>query len=441
MRTCPQCAAALPSDAAWCTLCYLPIAAQEPVLAGVGASTGTASAPNDLSAFPPPPGWPPPLLPPPLGAPLMPSAALLGNDRSGRLLGRRAAIMVALAIGLGGLVQLIALALSHISGIEPSTLLRYDLVLTLGLYAGVAAMVVSQITPSVRLWWGDGPGATRIAIGAGIGGVLSGTLLLLVSAGAGHLDPDPRIVMMMSEGDVAHVVLTAFISCLAAPLVEETLFRGLLLESLRPRGRRYALVVSAFAFAAWHLMPAALIYYTAMGFVLGRIYLKRGLAASIAAHVAFNGVLVVAAIAVVLGPSHTFTVNGLTLRAPSGWSQHTTSNPLLGLPERLDGPSGSMLEVVAGPDGEIIQPAVLAEDLREDRLPFSTDVVVDRSTVRELTLPVGVADEVDVSYDGYDGELVFVPESTRTYGLLFMGGGSEKATSDFSSILDSIHRQ
>lgn len=350
-------------------------------------------------------------------------------------------MMVALAIGLGGIVQLIALGLTHINGIEPSTLLRYDIVLTLGLYAGVAAMVVSQITPSVRLWWGEGPLGIRVAIGAGVGAVLSGTLLFLVSAGAGHLDPDPRIVTMMSEGDVAHIVLTAFISCLAAPLVEETLFRGLLLESLRPRGARYALVVSAFAFAAWHLMPAALIYYTAMGFVLGRIYLKRGLAASISAHVAFNGVLVIAALAVVLGPSHTFTVNGLTLRAPSGWSQHATSNPFLGVPDRLDGPAGSMIEVVAGPEGELVEPTVLADELRADRLPFNTDVVVDRSTVREITLPVGVADEVDVSYDGYDGDLVFVPGSTRTFGLLFMGGGSEKAKADFTSILDSIHRQ
>src|SRR6202012_999536 len=101
-----------------------------------------------------------------------------------------------------------------------------------------------------------------LVCGLAWGGGISGTLLTLVSLVAGHLEPDPRIVLLMSDGDATHIVITLLIACLAAPLVEETLFRGLLLESLRARGASTALVLSALAFAIWHFMPGALIYYT-----------------------------------------------------------------------------------------------------------------------------------------------------------------------------------
>src|SRR5581483_4853561 len=71
----------------------------------------------------------------------------------GGMLGRRALALVALSIALGGVLQLAALWLAH-REIEPEALIRYDIVLTLGLYAVVGVLVVSQITPSVRLRWG-----------------------------------------------------------------------------------------------------------------------------------------------------------------------------------------------------------------------------------------------------------------------------------------------
>jgi membrane protease YdiL (CAAX protease family) len=177
-------------------------------------------------------------------------------------------------------------------------------------------MVVMQITPNVRLRWGGGSLPVRLATGVALGAGLSLVLLGLVSAAAGHLSPDPRIVLLMSEGDPTHIVLMVLITCIAAPLVEETLFRGLLLEALRPRGRGLAIVGSALAFAIWHFIPSALIYYGVLGAGLAAIYLWRGLAASMAAHAGFNGVLTVAAIVVVLGPAHPVAFGGVSFTAP-----------------------------------------------------------------------------------------------------------------------------
>jgi membrane protease YdiL (CAAX protease family) len=356
----------------------------------------------------------------------------------GRLLDRRAAALVAIAICLGAVVQLIALALSHRHSIEPDALIRYDLVLTLGLYAAVAVMIVSQITPSVRLRWGVGPLVQRVGIGVLVGAGLSGILLAMVSASAGHLRPDPRIVLLMSEGDATHILLTVLIACAAAPVIEETLFRGLLLESLRPIDTGVALVVSAMAFAVWHLTPAALVYYTAMGAVLGWLYIKRGLAASMAAHVGFNGVLTIAAIFVVLGPAHTVKLDGVSFQAPSGWSvQSSVTASNFGAAAVLRGPDDAIVEVIEGPVGQQFDPDAAAARLQSESLPFQSELSLNHSTIREETLPVGRAIEADVTVEGRSGKVVLISAANRPFAVVFLDAGSAKASSDFTKILNS----
>lgn len=411
---------------------------------GVTALDASAPPPVDVPvqtgfAFPPPagppiaphPGWAPPVPPPPVPPP--PS----GSD--GRLLDRRAGILVAIAIGLGAVMQGIGSLLGNRSSIEPATLIRYDLVLTLGLYAVVAVMIVSQITPSVSLRWGTGRLVSRAAIGVAVGAGLSGVLLWLISAGSGHLRPDPRIVLLMSEGDATHIVITVLITCLAAPLIEETLFRGLLLESIRPRGTAPALLLSAFAFAIWHLNSAALIYYSAMGAVLGGLYIKRGLAASIAAHVGFNGVLTVAAIAVVLGPSHVVDVDGVAMTAPSGWSVVTNATvESFGIDAALRGPDDAIVEVIGGPYGRPFSADTEAAQLQAAGL-LPSEFNVDVSSVREMTLPVGQAVEADVTIEGQPGSVVTFASDDRSVAVVFLNAGSSKAKSDFTRMLESIH--
>jgi membrane protease YdiL (CAAX protease family) len=356
------------------------------------------------------------------------------------LLDRRAAILVTIAIGFGGILQLVALALSHVKSIEPDTLIRYDIVLTLGLYAAVAALIVSQVTPSIRLRWGDGPLAVRVGIGAGVGIGFSLLLLAIVSGAAGHLQPDPRIVLLMSAGDPTHIIITAFISCVAAPLVEETLFRGLLLESLRPRGAQMAVLLSAVAFAAWHFMPAALVYYAALGAALGGLYLKRGLACSIAAHAGFNGVLTIAAIMVVLGPSHVIQVGGLDMTAPSGWSVHTPQQPEFSNSETvLIGPSDAQLAVVSEPNVSGATADSIAARLRSGVLAVPAELQVDPASVREVMEPVGELVEESASIEGHDGTLAMLAVGGQAYQFVFIGAGSAKAQQGFDQMLKSLH--
>jgi hypothetical protein len=261
----------------------------------------------------------------------------------------------------------------------------------------------------------------------------------MVSGSAGHLRPDPRIVLLMSEGDVTHILVTVLISCAAAPLIEETLFRGLLLESLRPRDTAVALIVSAMAFAVWHLTPAALVYYTAMGAVLGWLYLKKGLAASMAAHVGFNGVLTVAAIFVVLGPAHTVNLDGVSFKAPSGWSvESSVTAENIGAAAVVRGPDDALVEVIEGPVGEQFDPDATASRLQSEALPFQSQLSLNRATVREESLPIGRAVEADVSVDGRSGSVVLFPAADRPFAVVFLDAGSERAMADFPKILDSL---
>jgi membrane protease YdiL (CAAX protease family) len=374
----------------------------------------------------------------PLPAP--PAPGPVDRDGDGRLLDRRAAAIVVIAIALGGAMQLVALGLAHVSSIESSTLIRYDIVLTIGLYAVVAALLVSQITPSVRLRWGDGALAVRVGIGLGWGVAISLLLLSLVSAAAGHLQTDPRVVLMMSEGDPTHIGVAIFLTCIAAPLVEETLFRGLLLESLRPRGTRVAIGASAAAFAVWHLMPTSLVYYAALGAALGTLYVKRGLACSIAAHVGFNGVLTIAAMFIVLGPSHVVTVGELSVRIPGGWSSvRAPSGPLPGRVRMLTGPSGAQLEIVQGSAAPAaLSAAVVAQRLNDDSLSLPPGLMFNNTTVTQQSVPAGEVVDVPFTTAGLAGTVALIVVDGRSYELVFISGGSVRAAHDFTNLVGSL---
>jgi membrane protease YdiL (CAAX protease family) len=321
-------------------------------------------------------------------------------------------------------------------------LIRYDLVLTLGLYAVVAVLIVSQISPAVRLRWGDGPLASRVGFGAAIGVGISLVLLTLVSAASGHLQSDPRVVLLMSEGDPAHILVVVLIACVAAPLVEETLFRGLLLESLRPRGVSIAVLLSAAAFAVWHLMPASLVYYTALGAALGGLYLKRGLACSVAAHVGFNGVLTIAAIVMVVGPSHTVHVGNLSVSVPSGWHVENSASDSVGTTEvsgvSLTGPSAAQLEIISGPPIPAVSGDALASILRAGTLPLPPDVKVDPGSVEEIPTSAGQAVEVSLTSVGQPAKLALLAANGHSYELILVAEGSQKANADFTTRVRSM---
>lgn len=63
---------------------------------------------------------------------------------------------------------------------------------------------------------------------------------------------------------------------LIAPVMEELIFRKLLLDRLRPFGDRCAICVSALAFGLFHMNLYQFFYATALGLVLGGVALKTG---------------------------------------------------------------------------------------------------------------------------------------------------------------------
>jgi membrane protease YdiL (CAAX protease family) len=401
---------------------------------GLAPAAGNPSMPPSATVLPPAPGtWVPTH---PGGQPVYTAE---DARLDGRLLDRRALRLVAIAIGLGGVMQVAGLWIGKDTHLEPSILIAIDIVMTLAFYGVVGGMVVFQITPSIRLRWGDGSLVVRLLTGLVLGAALSGVLLALVSAAVGHLSPDPRFLVLMSEGDATHIGLVVLLTCVAAPLVEETLFRGLLLESLRPRGKGLAIVVSALAFAVWHFIPAALVYYGFMGAGFAAIYLKRGLATSMAAHAGFNGVLTIAAITIVLAPAHLVGVGSLTFTAPGGWSTVGASTAQPGSPLLdLRGPSSAEVAVVALPTTTAVTADDIAQRLQDGSDQLAATLGGPVSNVREVSTPVAMAVEVDIDLQSHHGDAVLLPADGQVYELIFLNAGSVKATEDFSRMLDSL---
>lgn len=393
----------MPSAAQWCGLCFTGMG---------GAAVLTAPAPV-------------------VAVPAAPPVA----TSDGRMLGGRALLLVCIAIAVGAVGMGVSWALGRDEQLEPETYIRYAIVLTVAVYAVVGALVVTQLAPAVRLRWSRGVPATGILVGAAVGGGLGALLLAGVSAQAGHLSPDPRVLLMMSEGDAPHILVTILLTCVCAPLVEEVLFRGLLLESLRDRRAGVAIAVSGLAFAVWHLNPAALRYYALMGALLGWLYIKRGLVCSMAGHAAFNGVLTVAALAIVLSPGTTVAAGDISLVTPGGWSvMHRSGSGM-----ELQGPSGSALLVVAMPSASAPSAATVVQRLRAGALGAALPgLVVHTESTRELRLPAGDAVEVDLEADGHSGTMVFLPLTGRTVNMVFLSGGSRTAEADFPKLVDSL---
>jgi membrane protease YdiL (CAAX protease family) len=350
--------------------------------------------------------------------------------------------LTALAIGIGAVGMAIAWLLGQDESLEPASYIRYAIVLTLGVYAVVGVLLVTRIAPGVRLRWQAGNPAGAVLFGALIGGGLGAMMLAAVSSAAGHLSPDPRMVTMMSEGDLPHIAAAVLIGCVCAPLVEEVLFRGVLLESLRSRGTAAAVWLSAIGFSIWHLSPSSLRYYALMGALLGFLYVRRGLLCSMAAHVAFNGVLTVAAMAVVLAPSQVLSAGNLSVSAPGGWQQATEAD-LGGLAVPgllLKGPGGAMLAVLEAPaDVGNPSPEVIADRLRSGLLDVGfPGLQVHDEGIRTVHLPVGDAVEVDLTAQGHRGTLAFVNGPKGALEVVFMSGGSTKAQADFERMLPTL---
>lgn len=129
--------------------------------------------------------------------------------------------------------------------------------------------------------------------------VVSALILILgIELGA---SPNNEAVMAESATEMGRI---AVVTIVMAPMVEEPLFRGLLFGGIRPRSRVLAYVVSALAFALYHVWQyvyvsgdfSLLVYclsYLPASFALAWAYERGGgIWSSIALHALMNGLSV-----------------------------------------------------------------------------------------------------------------------------------------------------
>lgn len=103
-------------------------------------------------------------------------------------------------------------------------------------------------------------------------------------------DIERRAQDLWDKAQGGWIVALIVVVAIGAPLIEELVYRGLILQALQGRLNDWlALVVSALWFAAIHLQPVELPGLFAFALVLGYCFQRSGrLGTSILAHVAFN---------------------------------------------------------------------------------------------------------------------------------------------------------
>jgi membrane protease YdiL (CAAX protease family) len=346
-----------------------------------------------------------------------------------------------LALGVAGLALLLSLGLQQLSHhlADPSRQydrqLRESLVLTLAFYLLLGVALASFcLRRRVGLTWLRGQAVDALVLGLPLGALGGGLAVALNSAISGHLASDPNAELLVGGGGALRIGLTLAVTAVLAPLVEETLFRGVLAGTLLARGPAPAVWVSAIAFAVWHMNPTSLRYYVFMGLLLATLWRKRGLVASMSAHAAFNGVLTLAAVAATTGGGQLTQVGTITFSLPGGWHPAARALPTGG--RVFQGPAGAGLVVLtqAGPHPtaeQVHQTLALAEQGRAVR-------AVVPGSVRDLSLPAGEAVTADIEVAGQPGHVLDLLTADAAYELVVVTGGSPAAERDWQHVLASL---
>ena len=313
--------------------------------------------------------------------------------------------------------------------------LRLSLVVTLAFYVLLGLALGGYcMQRRVGLTWTRGSAVEALLWGLPLGAVGGGLAVLLNSSLSGHLASDPRVELLVGGGGFLRISLTFLVTAVLAPLVEETLFRGVLAGTLIARGAAPAVWVSAVAFSLWHMNATSLRYYVFMGLLLATLWRKRGLLASMSAHAAFNGVLTLAAIAATTGSGHLVTYQALSFQLPGGWHQAPVSRIPGGL--TVEGPGGAALVASSRPGAAPTLQQMQDTLVRAERGGSRHTVVA--GTERPLSLPIGYAVTADVLLSGQPGHVVDIVVDGTEYELLVVTGGSPAAEAGWTRILSTV---
>lgn len=351
--------------------------------------------------------------------------------------GRKAGRTVAAIIVLNLILQVSELVYFAVNDTEPATAIRFSLITGLVFYGLCAAWTMwRSATLAVHPVLGlvKKNAVVGAAEGFVVGGASAALLFAVLRLAAGHPVLDPSTAVLAVQGSVASLVLGALLLAVAAPVVEELVFRGFLAEALRPKGKRTAVILSAIAFSLAHLRLAAFRYYVLVGIVLAFLYFRRGLVGSVAAHATFNGMLLLLAITASHGPLTVVHHDGESVAVPATYHTATDTH---GDDIVATGPIGARAELAHADLPVVVPIDRLASDLSRGAIPFPPGLTVYYATTRLQTLPAGQAVVLSATVNGKDGRLVVLPHGNRLWIVVFRSDGSSRSFHELDQMLRS----
>ena len=132
--------------------------------------------------------------------------------------------------------------------------------------------------------------AVGVSFGVSLGGNLLSSLALGLLAGLGF---QAQVAMPVFQGGPAAVFLTMLLAAVFPALLEELLFRGAILQYLRPYGSGFAVLVSGVLFALCHSSAAQFFPALVMGLCLGCFAVRSGsLLPGMIFHFAYNSAVI-----------------------------------------------------------------------------------------------------------------------------------------------------
>jgi membrane protease YdiL (CAAX protease family) len=355
--------------------------------------------------------------------------AAVPSSRAGRKAGRT----VAATIGANLAMQVVVAVYIVTHHVGLSAAVKLSLFTGLAYYTAVALWVLGR---SIDLGLRPRTGRSTALVGAAEGFIVGGGLALLLVAllrlATGHPVLDPTAAVLAAQSSIVPLVIGFVVIAMLGPVVEELIFRGFLAEALRGRGRRTAVLVSAVFFSLAHLRLAQFRYYVAMGVVFGLVYWRRGLVGSVCAHAAFNGMLVIVALAAIHGPAQQIHTPAFTVTVPAAWTvaPHSPGDDLM-----ADSPLGSRVELSHLDAPGIPDVAILARGLAGGAVTLPPQITIDYATVAVVDFPAGQAVAMTVHVGGYDGRVIMIPRGERMWMATLRSGGE---ASDMTAFHDMV---
>jgi len=349
--------------------------------------------------------------------------------------GRRAGRTVVATIGLNLFVQVLVGVYVVANHLGLAASVRLSLFTGLAYYTAVALWILGR---SIDLGIRPRSGRSTALVGAAEGFVVGGGLALLLVAllrlATGHPVLDPTTAVLAGQSSLGPLIVGFLLIAVLGPIVEELVFRGFLAEAFRKRGRRTAVLVSAVAFSVAHLRVSQFRYYVAMGVVFGLVYWRRGLVGAICAHAAFNGMLVVVAVAAIHGPVQRVRTPDFAVTVPAAW---TVTEKVMGDDLVADSPLGSRVELVHLDTPGLPDVSFLARNLASGAAPLPPGITVDYATVALVDFPSGRGVAMSVDVNGYAGRVIMIPRGNRLWVATLRSGGEAKDMTSFHDMVRS----